>query len=246
MTQVLVKNLEEELREVRTERMALAMSTVACNPLEHCLFKLFTAVLSGNPATRAAPRNSVAPPPGGNTLPTAMSSTREGSSFERSIKDLKAWTRRSAAGLSLSPPFPPLVKGVRRAQVMTMSSGDLNRIDSRPRGMSASEEARCDWTWERRCCAFDMAEAINLTTYKTSAAQEEKANSEGNRWSFEQRRKMAYFENKPRHGHSGSKFRSALPHEANASTLRYSRCLLQASIYFIFRDIEDNSRQTAR
>ena len=31
-----------------------------------------------------------------------------------------------------------------------MSEGDLERMDSRPRGMSASEEERCDCTWERR------------------------------------------------------------------------------------------------
>lgn len=164
--------------------MELDISTIACNPLEHCLFRLFTAVLSVNPATRAAPRNSVAPPPGGSTLPTAMSSTREGSSFERAIRDLNAWTRRSAAGVSLSPPFPPLVKGVRRAQVMTMSSGDLDRIESRPRGMSASEEARCDWTCESRCCAFDMLEVISSN--KDSAAQKEGCDIEGNRWSFGQ------------------------------------------------------------
>ena len=35
----------------------------------------------------------------------------------------------------------------------TMSLGDLERIDSRPRGMSASEEERWDATWERRACA---------------------------------------------------------------------------------------------
>ena len=99
-------------------------------------------MLSGNPATSAAARNSVAPPPGGSTLPTAISSTSRGSSLERASRDLNAWTRRSAAGVSLSPPLPPLVKGVRRTQVTTISSGDLDRIDSRPLGMSASEEAR--------------------------------------------------------------------------------------------------------
>ena len=45
------------------------------------------------------------------------------------------------------------MKGVRRQQVTTISSGDFERMDSRPRGMSASEEARWDWNWERRCCA---------------------------------------------------------------------------------------------
>ena len=33
---------------------------------------------------------------------------------------------------------------------MTMSEGDCERIPSRPLGMSTSEEARWDWTWERR------------------------------------------------------------------------------------------------
>lgn len=138
----LAKNLEAQFPNVRTERMALAISIQACKPLEHCLFTLFTAVVSGNPATSAAARNSVAPPPGGRTLPTAISSTREGSIFERASRDLNTWTRRSAAAVSLRPPFPPLVKGVRRAQVITMSSGDFLRIDSRPRGMSTSEDAR--------------------------------------------------------------------------------------------------------
>jgi len=99
-------------------------------------------VLSGKPAARAAARNSVAPPPGGRTEPTAISSTREGSILEREMSDLKVWIRRSAAAVSLSSPFPPRVKGVRRAQVTTMSLGDLSRIASRPRGMSASEAAR--------------------------------------------------------------------------------------------------------
>jgi hypothetical protein len=61
---------------------------------------------------------------------------------EREIRDLKVCTRRSAAAVSLRRPFPPRVKGVRRAQVTTMSLGDLVRIASRPRGMSASEAAR--------------------------------------------------------------------------------------------------------
>lgn len=34
-----------------------------------------------------------------------------------------------------------------------MSEGDLARRASRPRGMSVSEEERCDWSWERRCWA---------------------------------------------------------------------------------------------
>ena len=48
--------------------------------------------------------------------------------------------------MSLKPPLPPFVRGVRRAQVTTMSVGDFERIDSRPRGMSASEDDRCEVT----------------------------------------------------------------------------------------------------
>ena len=131
--------------------IAFAISTHACNPLLHCLFRLLTAVLSGKPAASAAARNSVAPPPGGSTEPTAMSSTRDGEIFERCRRLWKVPTRRSAAAVSLKPPRPPFVKGVRRAQVTTTSSGCLASTDSRPRGMSASEERRCEVTWERRC-----------------------------------------------------------------------------------------------
>ena len=99
--------------------IALATSTHACKPLEHCLFKLFTADVTGNPAASAAARNSVAPPPGASTVPTAMSSTRDGSMPEREMRDLKVPWRRSAAAVSLKPPLPPLVIAVRRAQVMT-------------------------------------------------------------------------------------------------------------------------------
>jgi hypothetical protein len=100
--------------------IALAISTQACRPEEHCRFKLFTAAETGNPATSAAARNSVAPPPGGKTEPTAMSSTNAGSIFERSMRDLKAPTSRSAAAVSLKPPFPPLVNAVRRHAVTTI------------------------------------------------------------------------------------------------------------------------------
>ena len=134
-------------------RMALAMSEIACSPLLHCRLRLFNAVVSGNPATRAAALNSVAPAPGARTLPTAMSSTRAGSIFERSIRDLSVCARRSAPAVSLKPPRPPFVRGVRRAQVTTISSAFLARRDSRPRGISDSEDERCDVTCERRCNA---------------------------------------------------------------------------------------------
>ena len=135
---------------IMPERMALAMSEMACRPLLHCRFRLFRAVVSGKPATRAAALNSVAPEPGARTLPTAMSSTRAGFMFERSMTDLRVCARRSAPGVSLKPPRPPFVRGVRRAQVTTMSSSFLARRVSRPRGMSASEEERWEVTCERR------------------------------------------------------------------------------------------------
>ena len=122
--------------------IAFAISTHACNPLLHCLFRLLTAALAGKPAVNAAALNSVAPPPGGSTEPTAMSSTREGSILDRERRLLKAPTRRSAAGVSLKPPLPPFVNGVRSAQVTTTSSGCLAIMVSRPLGISASEERR--------------------------------------------------------------------------------------------------------
>lgn len=135
---------------IMPERMALAMSAHACRPEEHCLLRDLTAVDSGKPATRAAARNSVAPPPGARTQPTATSSTSEGSMWDREMTDFRAWTSRSAPAVSLRRPFPPRVKGVRRAHVTTMSSPDFRSIDSRPRGISTSEDFRCEATCERR------------------------------------------------------------------------------------------------
>ena len=112
--------------------IALAMSTQACRPDEHCLFSALTAVELGKPAARAAARNSVAPPPGARTLPTAMSSTSEGSMPERSMRLLKAPTRSSAPGVSLKPQRPPFVMAVRRAAVTTMSSGCFSITPGRP------------------------------------------------------------------------------------------------------------------
>jgi hypothetical protein len=105
------------------ELIAFAISTHACRPEEHCLFKLLTEAETGKPATRAAARNSVAPPPGGKTEPTAISSTSAGSILERSMSDLNAPTRRSAAAVSLNPPLPPLVNAVRRHAVTTTWAG---------------------------------------------------------------------------------------------------------------------------
>lgn len=60
---------------------------------------------------------------------------------------VRAPTSRSAAAVSLKPPLPPLVKGVRRAAVMTMSSAFLVRRAARPVGL------RCEATWPTRDCA---------------------------------------------------------------------------------------------
>ncbi|RBQ78289.1 hypothetical protein VDGD_21234 [Verticillium dahliae] len=97
----------------------LIMSMEACRPEEHWRLRVRTAVVVGKPATRAAARISVAPPPGARTVPTAMSSTRAGSILERSSRAFRAPAMRSAAWVSLKPPLPPFVKGVRSAAVTT-------------------------------------------------------------------------------------------------------------------------------
>jgi len=48
-----------------------------------------------------------------------------------------------------------------------MSSGALERIDSRPRGMSVSEEERWFWTWERRCRAARSQQSAWRTAEET-------------------------------------------------------------------------------
>ena len=117
-------------------------------------------MLSGKPATRAAARNSVAPPPGGKTDPTARSSIKSGEMPERESRDLSVWARRSAAGTSLRPPRPPLVKGVRRHVVTTMSSGDLVRGERAEAGDEEGAVAeRWDWIWERRWFARERSVA---------------------------------------------------------------------------------------
>jgi hypothetical protein len=105
--------------------IALAMSTQAWRPEEHWRFSDLHDAVTGKPAARAAARNSVAPPPGARTVPTAMSSTRLGSIFERSRRALRAPWRRSADWVSLKPPFPPLVMAVRRAHVTTIWTSRL-------------------------------------------------------------------------------------------------------------------------
>lgn len=137
--------------------MALAISITAWSPLEHCLLRDLTAAVSGNPATRAAARNSVAPPPGGKTEPTAISSTKAGSILDFSIKDLNTPASRSDAAVSLKPPLPPLVKAVRRAQVTTMSSGCLAVIAETP-----PLPVRCEVTCERRCVAASNCHMLAL------------------------------------------------------------------------------------
>lgn len=56
---------------------------------EHCLLRVFTAVVFGKPAQRAAILATVAPPPGGRTFPTAMSSTSFGSILDWAMIPLK-------------------------------------------------------------------------------------------------------------------------------------------------------------
>jgi hypothetical protein len=87
---------------IMPDLIALAMSTTAWRPDEHCLFNPLTAVSEEKPAAKAAARNSVAPPPGARTVPTAISSTSLGSILERSMRALKAKTRRSAAAVSFN------------------------------------------------------------------------------------------------------------------------------------------------
>lgn len=96
-----------------------ATSTHACRPEEHCLLSVRTAVASVKPATRDAARISVAPPPGASTVPTQMSSTLVGSILERWMTPLRTPAIRSAASVSLKPPFPPLVRAVLQAAVTT-------------------------------------------------------------------------------------------------------------------------------
>lgn len=69
----------------------------------------------------------------------------------RLIRPWNAPTSKSEAAVSLKPPFPPLVKGVRRAAVTTMSSGFLERMLE-----VGLEVERCEETWERRCCAVHI------------------------------------------------------------------------------------------
>lgn len=105
--------------------MALAMSTQAMRPDEHCRLRALTPVPTGKPALRAAARYSVAPAPGDKTLPTAMSWTSSGLIPDRLMIPSKAKVKRSAAAVSLRRPLPPLQKGVRRQAVMTTCCGSL-------------------------------------------------------------------------------------------------------------------------
>lgn len=59
--------------------ISFAICEIAVRPDEHCLLTVLTALVLGIPAARAAIRAAEAPPPGGRTLPTEMSSMSEGS-----------------------------------------------------------------------------------------------------------------------------------------------------------------------
>lgn len=70
-------------------------------------------------------RETVAPPPGGNTFPTMISSTSSGFNLTRSTQAFKAAAKSSSWCVSLKPPRLARVMGVRTAETMTMSSADL-------------------------------------------------------------------------------------------------------------------------
>lgn len=63
------------------ERILLAMSATAINPLEQNLLRVWTGTVSGKPAARAAVRAGYMEF-GVRTVPTAMSCTSEGSILE--------------------------------------------------------------------------------------------------------------------------------------------------------------------
>jgi hypothetical protein len=110
-----------------------------------------TAAVTGNPAASAAALNSVAPPPGASTVPTAMSSTRAGSMPERERSEVKEETRRSAAAVSLSSPLPPRQMGVRRAQVMTIWRGVSLRSCGGGLAESVWRDVGCGWKKQSVC-----------------------------------------------------------------------------------------------
>lgn len=114
--------------------------------------------IDDSPASWAM-RATVAPPPGGRTLPTWISSTSCLSTPPRLTTSSKTVLRRSSGHVSFSPPFLARVMGVRHAATMTTSFGFWARRaalpppalvllswETRPERRSLAEEAklRCE------------------------------------------------------------------------------------------------------
>jgi len=102
-----------------------AIWLTAVNPLEHWRLTVLIAVVFGIPAARAAIRAAEAPPAGGRTFPTAISSMREGSRLIFVYAARRTPDRISSGRVSLKPPFLAFVMAERTAQTMTTSSSFL-------------------------------------------------------------------------------------------------------------------------
>lgn len=87
-------------------------------------------------------RATEAPPPGGKTFPTWISSTISYLAPARSTAALKTATNNSSGQVSFNPPFLARVKGVRTAEQMTTSESHLVRAAARP---------TLDPTWPANC-----------------------------------------------------------------------------------------------
>lgn len=72
-------------------------------------------------------RAAEAPPPGGSTFPTAISSMSLGSRLTRVYTALRTLERIKSGFVSLNPPFLPFVIAERRAETMTTSSSRFSR-----------------------------------------------------------------------------------------------------------------------
>lgn len=146
-----------------------AMWLTATRPDEHWRLTVATDEVVGKPAASWAMRATVAPPPGGRTLPTWISSTRSLLAPERSMTPSKTALRRSSGHASLRPPFLARVIGVRTAATMTTSSGFFWRRAALPRGV------RCETRPERRSLADEAADERDLL--QVGASQHECASA---------------------------------------------------------------------
>jgi hypothetical protein len=88
-------------------RIWLAIWLTAVRPDEHCLLTVLIEVSTGMPAWRAAIRAAEAPPPGGRTLPTEISSMSLGSRLALEYAARRTCDRISSGLVSLKPPFLP-------------------------------------------------------------------------------------------------------------------------------------------